>query len=68
MTHREHHPAPVEGCFGCKVSGLGFDGGHLSRSTTDENRATITEHRDGRQDVTVRPPRVRLRAAVTEER
>lgn len=26
MSHRDHHPDPVSGCFGCKVSGLGFQG------------------------------------------
>lgn len=55
MAHRDHHPRPVDGCFGCKVSAVAYDGGHLTRSTMDENRATITEHRDGRQDVIVRP-------------
>lgn len=64
MTHRQYHPQPVDGCFGCKVSGVGFDGGHLTRSTTDENRATITEHRDGRQDVTVRPRPIRAKLTV----
>jgi hypothetical protein len=67
VTHREHHPIPIEGCFGCKVSGVAFDGGHLTRSAVDEHRSTITEHRDGRQDVTVRPPRVRMRLAQTED-
>lgn len=67
MTHRDHHPRPVEGCFGCKVSTVGYDGRHLTRSATDERRATITEHRDGRQDVTVRAPGVRMRLAQTEE-
>lgn len=55
MTHREHHPTRVDGCFGCKVAGVGFDSGRRTRSTTDENNATVTEHRNGRQDVTVRP-------------
>lgn len=26
MSHREHHPKPVEGCFGCKVQGIGYQG------------------------------------------
>lgn len=24
MPHVDHHPVPVDGCFGCKVSSLGF--------------------------------------------
>jgi hypothetical protein len=66
--HRDRHPVPRAGCFGCKVAGVGFDAGHTTRSTTDENRATITEHRDGRQDVLIRAPRVRVRATTSEER
>jgi len=66
MTHKRFHPQPVEGCFGCKVARLGFDGRHLTKSTTDENRATVTEHRDGRQDVTVRPKALRYRTQVEE--
>jgi hypothetical protein len=68
MTHRDHHPSPLANCMGCKVQGIGFDGGHTTRSTTDENRATVTEHRDGRQDVLVRAPHLRLRMSTTEER
>jgi|WetSurSiteA1Bulk_404760.scaffolds.fasta_scaffold04978_4 hypothetical protein len=68
MTHREYHPTSVEGCMGCKVTSLGFDGGHRLRATTDENRATITEHRDGRQDVLIRAPRISIRTIQTEER
>lgn len=55
MAHHAHHPEPVDGCFGCKVSGLGFDGGHMTKVTVDEFKSRITEHRDGRQDALVRP-------------
>jgi len=68
VAHKAFHPSPVAGCFGCKVSGLGFDAGHLTRSTTDEHRATVTEHRDGRQDVLVRAPRIHISTTQTEER
>jgi hypothetical protein len=60
MAHRDLHPEPVSDCFGCKVAGIGYDGGHRTQVTTDANRATIVQHRDGRQDVTVRPRTVRL--------
>lgn len=59
--HRLAHPADVPGCFGCKVYGIGYDGKHLTKSTTDENRATTTEHRSGRVDVVVRPKLVTLK-------
>lgn len=68
MAHRDYHPTPVDGCFGCKVAGVAYDRKHLTRSRTDENRAMITEHRDGRQDVTIRAPCVGVRASTTEER
>ena len=67
MSHRDRHPVPVEGCFGCKVSAVRFDGGHRTRVTTDENRATTVEHRDGRQDVTVRPKRLAIRTTTRME-
>lgn len=66
MSHRDFHPVNVDGCFGCKVAGLGYDGKHLTKSTTDDNRATVTEHRNGRQDVTVRPRTVRLVTRIEE--
>lgn len=73
MAHVDHHPVPVEGCFGCKVLGVGFDGRHTSRSTRiprtpEQLGATVTEHRDGRQDTTVHAPTVRVRTRTSEER
>lgn len=68
MSHRDHHPSPMDWCFGCKVASVGYDGRHLTRTVTDENQASTTEHRSGRQDVTVRAPRVALRTTQTEER
>lgn len=55
MAHRDHHPEPRDDCFGCKVAGLGYDGGHVTKVTVDEFKSRITEHRDGRQDALVRP-------------
>lgn len=60
MAHRDLHPSYVEGCFGCKVKSLGYDGGHLTKSTKDELNNTTTQHRDGRVDVVVRPETVVL--------
>lgn len=64
MTHRKFHPQSIDGCFGCKVSAVGFDGGHSTRVTLDENLSETTEHRDGRQSVIVRPKSVRLMTKV----
>jgi hypothetical protein len=58
VTHREHHPAPVDGCFGCKVQGIGYDGGTVTHTTRDELGNARTEHRSGRVDVAVRPQSV----------
>lgn len=66
MTHISFHPSYVDGCIGCKVNSIGYDGKHLTKSTVDENRATITEHRSGCQDVTVRPRTVSLTTQVKE--
>jgi len=66
MVHREYHPRTVDGCMGCKVLGIGYDGGHTTQSQIDENRATITQYRDGRQDVTVRPKPIRYRLGRVE--
>lgn len=73
MAHNDFHPVYVDGCFGCKVGSIGYDGKRTSKKTihpaTPESlHAEVTEHRDGRQDVTVKPPAVRLRATTTEER
>lgn len=76
------HPEPVDGCFGCKVGTLGYDGKHITRTTVNSDpmettvighdgevttvragkvRSEVTEHRDGRQDVTLEPPVVRYK-------
>jgi hypothetical protein len=73
VSHRRFHPAPVDDCFGCKVASIGYDGGTTSRAnritgTPESLPATVTEHRDGRQDVTVHAPAIRMRTSVHEER
>jgi len=80
--HRDIHPVPVPGCFGCKVLGLGFQG-LRTRYGSDPTRrhdvtveegprrgrvgGFLTEHWDGRQDATVTPATVAVRATVHEE-
>lgn len=60
MSVHGRHVVAVPGCFGCKVSGVGIDLGHVTRTTRDELGNDTTEHRNGRQDVTIRAPRVRI--------
>jgi hypothetical protein len=62
MKHRETHPSPVDGCFGCKVQSIGFDGKNLTRTLRDEAGNDTTEHRSGRVDVTIhaRPTKLHL--------
>lgn len=65
--HERTHPEPVDGCFGCKAIGVGVDTGKTVRTirhpaTPDGAGATVTQHRDGRQDVTVHAPRVAVRS------
>lgn len=55
MAHTDHHPDYVDGCFGCKVASIGYDGKHTTRLIKDENGAVIRKYRNGRQDVTVTP-------------
>ena len=63
LHQRRTHPTPVEGCFGCKVGGIGYDGKHLTNPVTDENNNTVTEHRSGRVDVLIRPPHYAIRGS-----
>jgi hypothetical protein len=83
MHHRDVHPTDMPGCFGCKALGIGYQG-LLSRVGPDPTRRTPvtieegphrgrvgghhTEHWDGRQDATVTPGAIRVRATTTEER
>lgn len=61
MTHKDHHPEPVAGCFGCKVLGLAYDSHQMTRVTAVRSERTgapigsTTEHRSGRQDAVARP-------------
>ncbi|MGD2042042.1 MAG: hypothetical protein PVJ28_00210 [Acidimicrobiia bacterium] len=65
MKHRQTHPTPVEGCFGCKVQSIGFDGRHLTRTTRDEAGHDTTEHRSGRVDVNINAKAAKVRLAMS---
>lgn len=57
---------PVDGCFGCKVLGVGFDGGHVTRTVpvlndeTGQRTGSHIQHRDGRQDALANPGTVKV--------
>lgn len=80
-SHRDTHPAHVEGCFGCKALTLSVATLKIRHGANPVQRVTViaddgpragrvagehTVHWDGRQDATVRPPTVAVRAAVHE--
>lgn len=64
MAHSEHHPRPVDGCFGCKVMGIGYDGQHTTqvKPVIGEDTGRVVgrtrDHRDGRRDAIARPETV----------
>lgn len=75
MAHASHHPVPVDGCFGCKASTIGFDGGNLLRRVpvmVEEGPrrgvvgGVMTEHRSGRVDAEVSPSSLVLQARTQE--
>ena len=68
MSVHGRHVVGVPGCFGCKVSGVGFDSGTRQRTTRDAAGNDVTEHRDGRQDVTIRAPRIGIDMRAREHR
>jgi hypothetical protein len=81
MTHRDRHPLPVEGCFGCKVTGLGFQGLRSRQGTDPVQKVPVVAdegpragrtvgrsdvHWDGRQDATVFAPRTTIETKTRE--
>jgi hypothetical protein len=74
------HAEPVDGCFGCKVAGLGFQG-LRSRSKDPVQKVPVVAdegpragrtvgqsdvHWDGRQDATVFAPRMSIETKARE--
>lgn len=61
MRHELAHPLPVEGCFGCKVLGIGIDGKNTMQVkpvVSDETGRVVgrtRDHRDGRRDAIAQP-------------
>lgn len=81
MRHIESHPQPVEGCFGCRVSGVGVQTLQMRHGKDpvqkipvvgdDGPRAGRTvgrhdEHWDGRRDATVYAPAMTIETKTRE--
>jgi hypothetical protein len=80
--HRLAHPEPVDGCFGCRVLGIGFQG-LQSRYGSDpvETKPVVGDegsrsgrvmgehhvHWDGRRDAVARPPTMKYRLGPDRE-
>ncbi len=49
MKHWEHHPTPVDGCFGCKGLGLQMNSGDAKRDISDKKwTSELQAYRDAR--------------------
>lgn len=49
MKHWEHHPEPIEGCFGCKALTLQMNAGDAARDIPDKKwNAELQAYRDAR--------------------
>jgi len=49
MKHWEHHPQPVEGCFGCKGLSIQMNAGDAKRDIPDKKwNAELQAYRDAR--------------------
>jgi hypothetical protein len=79
--HRGAHPAPVAGCFGCKVLGVGFQGLQSRHGVDPVQRVPVTAddgpragrvvgrhdvHWDGVQDARVFAPRLAIETKARE--
>ena len=49
MKHWEHHPEPIDGCFGCKALTLQMNAGDAARDIPDKKwNAELQAYRDAR--------------------
>jgi hypothetical protein len=49
MKHWEHHPEPIDGCFGCKGLGLQMNTGDATRDIPDKKwNSELQAYRDAR--------------------
>lgn len=81
MAHRDRHPEPVPGCFGCRVQDQGVMTLKIKHGPDPLQRIPVIReigkyagtpgghhliHWDGRQDATVRPRPVAVTTRVQE--
>lgn len=61
MKHWEHHPEPVDGCFGCKALTLEMNAGDAKRDIPDKKwNAELQAYRDARAQG-IQPNTTRMR-------
>lgn len=49
MKHWEHHPEPIDGCFGCKALGLQMNAGDATRDVSEKKwTAELNAYREAR--------------------
>ena len=80
--HSDRHPEPVPGCFGCKVSRVGFQGLRSRHGADPVQRVPVVAddgpragrvvgrhdvHWDGRQDATAHAPTITASTTVRED-
>lgn len=81
MSMAHSHTRPVEGCFGCKVAGLGFQGLRSRHGADPVQKVPVIAdegaragrpvgrsdvHWDGRQDATVYAPKLTIQTKTRE--
>lgn len=81
MAHSDHHPVPVAGCFGCHVSGIGFQGLQSRYGDNPVQKVPVVAddgaragrpvgrndvHWDGRSDATVYAPQLTIETKARE--
>ena len=81
MKHRESHPEPVEGCFGCQTLNVGVQTLQIKHGKNPIHNVPVigeegpragktvgrtAEHWDGKQDATVFAPALKLKTEARE--
>ena len=82
MAHRDKHPNPVEGCFGCKVQNVGVQTLQIKHGKNPVQQGPVIAddgkragkpvgfhkvHWDGRQDAVAKPLPVKIKTKVVSE-
>jgi len=68
MKHWEHHPEPIEDCFGCKAIMLQMNAGDAARDIPDKKwNAELQAYRDARAQG-IRPTGTTMRDIIAAEK